>query len=144
MHYAIHGKTAAELIQSRAVSSQPNMGLTSCEGSRIRKADVSIAKNYLTEEELRALNNLAEQYLIFADGQAARRIAMTMQDWITKLEGFLTLNDREILRDAGKVSAQIAKTHAEQEFAKFRVIDDRKYESDFDRLVKLVLGKKDD
>lgn len=144
VHYAIHGQTAAELIQSRAVSSQPNMGLTNWEGARIRKADVSVAKNYLTEEELRALNNLAEQYLIFADGQAARRIAMTMQDWITKLEGFLTLNDREILRDAGKVSAQIAKTHAEHEFAKFRAIDDRKYESDFDRMVKLVPGKKDD
>ena len=142
VHYAIHGQTAAELIQSRAASSQPNMGLTNWEGARIRKADVSVAKNYLSEEELRALNNLAEQYLVFADGQATRRIAMTMQDWITKLEGFLTLNDREILRDAGKVSAQIAKAHAEQEFAKFRVIDDWKYESDFDRMVKLVPGKK--
>ncbi len=142
VHYAIHGQTAAELIQLRAASSQPNMGLTSWEGTRIRKADVTVAKNYLTEEELRALNNLAEQYLIFADGQAARRVAMTMKDWITKLEGFLALNDREILRDAGKVSAQIAKVHAEQEFAKFRVIDDRKYESDFDRMVKLVPGKK--
>lgn len=118
------------------------MGLTNWEGARIRKADVTVAKNYLTEEELRALNNLAEQYLIFADGQAARRVAMTMKDWITKLEGFLTLNDREILQDAGKVSAQIAKVPAEQEFAKFRVIDDRKYESDFDRMVKLVPGKK--
>jgi len=118
------------------------LGLTNWEGARIRKADVTVAKNYLTEEELRALNNLAEQYLIFADGQAARRVAMTMKDWITKLEGFLTLNDREILQDAGKVSAQIAKVPAEQEFAKFRVIDDRKYESDFDRMVKLVPGKK--
>lgn len=136
VHYAIHGQTAAELIQSRADSNQPNMGLTSWEGARIRKSDVGVAKNYLTEEELRALNNLAEQYLIFAEGQAARRIAMSMQDWITKLEGFLTLNDREILQDAGKVSAQIAKNHAEHEFAKFRVIDDRKYESDFDKMVK--------
>jgi len=136
VHYAIHGQTAAELVQSRADSNQPNMGLTTWEGARIRKSDVGVAKNYLTEEELRALNNLAEQYLIFAEGQAARRIAMSMQDWITKLEGFLTLNDREILQDAGKVSAQIAKNHAEHEFAKFRVIDDRKYESDFDKMVK--------
>lgn len=144
VHYAIHGQTAAELIQSRADSSQPNMGLITWEGARIRKADIGIAKNYLSEDELRALNNLAEQYLIFAEGQAARRIAMTMQDWVTKLEGFLTLNDREILRDAGKVSAQIAKAHAELEFVKFRVIDDRNYESDFDRLVKLLPGKKDE
>lgn len=136
VHYAIHGKTAAELIQSRADSSQPNMGLTTWEGARIRKADVGVAKNYLTEDELRALNNLAEQYLIFAEGQAQRRVAMSMQDWITKLEGFLTLNDREILKDAGKVSALIAKTHAEQEFTRFRVIDDRQHESDFDRMVK--------
>lgn len=144
VHYAIHGQTAAELIQSRANSVQPNMGLTTWEGARIRKADIGIAKNYLTEEELRALNNLAEQYLIFAEGQAARRIAMNMQDWITKLDGFLTLNDREILRDAGKVSAQIAKAHAEQEFSKFRVIDDRNYESDFDRMIKLLPGKKNE
>jgi hypothetical protein len=136
VHYAIHGKTAAELIQSRADSSQPKMGLKTWEGARIRKADVSVAKNYLSEEELRALNNLAEQYLIFAEGQAERRIAMTMQGWIIKLEGFLTLNDREILQDAGKVSAQIAKAHAEQEFTKFRVIDDHQHESDFDRMVK--------
>ena len=141
VHYAIHGQTAAELIQSRADSTQPHMGLTTWEGARIRKTDVGVAKNYLNEEELKALNNLAEQYLIFAEGQANRRIAMTMQDWITKLEGFLTLNDREILRDAGTVSAQIAKTHAEQEFVKFRGIDDARYESDFDRLVKLGPGK---
>ena len=90
------------------------MGLTSWEGRRIRKSDALVAKNYLNEEELRALNNLAEQYLIFAEGQATRRIAMTMQDWIIKLEGFLTLNDRDILYDAGKVSAQVAKAHSGQ------------------------------
>lgn len=138
VHYAIHGQVAAELIQSRADSGQPNMGLTTWEGLRIRKSDITVAKNYLNEEELRALNNLAEQYLVFAEGQAQRRVAMNMQDWITKLEGFLTLNDREILRDAGKVSAQIAKAHAEQEFSKFRTIDDSKYESDFDRMVKVT------
>ncbi|MBU2765173.1 virulence RhuM family protein [Acidithiobacillus ferrivorans] len=113
VHYAIHGQTAAELITSRADSRLPNMGLTTWEGARIRKSDVGVAKNYLSEEELRALNNLAEQYLIFAEGQAARRIAMTMQDWITKLEGFLTLNDRAILQGAGQVTAELAKAHAE-------------------------------
>ena len=136
VHYAIHGHTAAELIAKRADSSLPNMGLTTWEGERIRKSDVGVAKNYLTEEELRALNNLAEQYLIFAEGQAARRIAMTMQDWIAKLEGFLSLNDREILQGAGRVSAQLAKQHAEGEFSKFRVQDDARFESDFDRMVK--------
>ena len=144
VHYAIHGKTAAELIASRASSSQPNMGLTTWEGARIRKSDVGVAKNYLTEDELLALNNLAEQYLIFAEGQAVRRIAMTMQDWITKLEGFLTLNDREILQGAGKVSADLAKTHAALEFEKFRVLDDQQFESDFDRMVKQLPSKKSD
>ncbi len=141
VHFAIHGRTAAELIAARADSSQPNMGLTTWEGARIRKADVSIARNYLNEEELRALNNLAEQYLIFAEGQATRRIAMTMQDWITKLEGFLTLNDRDILQGAGKVSAELAKSHAEQEFDKFRVLDNQHFESDFDRMVKQLPTK---
>jgi hypothetical protein len=136
VHYAIHGQTAAELIATRADSSQPNMGLTNWEGARIRKADVGVAKNYLNEEELLALNNLAEQYLVFAEGQATRRIAMTMQNWISKLEGFLTLNDREILQDAGKVSAQLAKNHAEQEFDKFHAFEDQRFESDFDRLLK--------
>lgn len=142
VHYAIHSLTAAKLIAARASSSQTNMGLTTWEGARIRKADVGVAKNYLNEEELRALNNLAEQYLIFADGQAARRIAMTMHDWISKLEGFLTLNDREILQGAGKVSAQLTKTHAEEEFDKFRVLDDQHFESDFDRMVDQLPGKK--
>jgi hypothetical protein len=142
VHYAIHGQTASELIATRADSSQPNMGLTNWEGARIRKADVGVAKNYLNEEELLALNNLAEQYLVFAEGQATRRIAMTMQNWISKLEGFLTLNDREILQDAGKVSAQLAKNHAEQEFDKFHAIEDQRFESDFDRLLKQLPQKK--
>ena len=142
VHYAIHGQTAAELIATRADSSQPNMGLTTWEGARIRKTDVGIAKNYLDEEELRALNNLAEQYLIFAEGQATRRIAMTMQDWISKLEGFLTLNDREILQGAGKVSAQLAKARSEQEFDKFQKLYDQRFESDFDRMVKQLPDKK--
>ena len=141
VHYAIHGQTAAELIAARADSSQPNMGLTNWEGARIRKADVRVAKNYLNEEELRALNNLAEKYLIFAEGQAARRIAMTMQDWISKLEGFLTLNDREILPGAGNVSAELARVHAEQEFSKFRALDDQHFESDFDQMMKQLPTK---
>jgi hypothetical protein len=143
VHYAIHGQTAAELILSRADSHRPNMGLNTWEGGRIRKTDVGIAKNYLNEEELRALNNLAEQYLIFAEGQAERRIAMTMKAWIAKLEGFLTLNDREILQGAGKVSAQLAKAYAEQEFEKFRSEEDRQLESDFDRMVKQLPRPKD-
>lgn len=142
VHYAIHGQTAAELVAARADSNQPNMGLTNWDGSHIRKADVSIAKNYLDEDELRALNNLAEQYLIFAEGQAMRRVAMSMQDWISKLEGFLTLNDREILQGVGKVSAELAKSRAEHEFGKFRVLEDQNFESDFDQMLKqLPTGK---
>ncbi len=136
VHYAIHGHTAAEVIVSRADSHVPNMGLTTWEGGRVRKADVAIAKNYLNAGELRALNNLVEQYLVFAESQAERRVPMTMRDWITKLEGFLTLNDREILQNAGTVSAELAKAHAERAFAEFRQIEDRSIESDFDQAVK--------
>lgn len=136
VHFAIHGQTAAEVIVSRADRTLPKMGLTNWEGARIRKTDVSIAKNYLNEAELRALNNLVEQYLIFAQSQAERRVAMTMQDWITKLEGFLSLNDREILTHAGKVSAEFARTHAEGEFTAFRKQEDRLLESDFDHAVR--------
>ena len=135
VHYAIHGQTAAEVITSRADRTQPNMGLTNWEGARIRKPDVSIAKNYLSEPELRALGNLVEQYLIFAQSQAERRIPMTMQDWITKLEGFLRLNDREVLTNAGKVSAELAKEHAERDFTEYRRVEDHTLESDFDRAI---------
>ena len=136
VHFAIHGQTAAELIVSRADDTQPNMGLTNWEGARIRKSDVTTAKNYLNEEELRALNNLLEQYLIFAQSQAERRIPMTMRDWITKLEGFLTLNDRDILTHAGKISAEAAKSHAGAVFSEFRKREDALLESDFDHAVK--------
>jgi hypothetical protein len=135
MHYAIHGHTAAELVTLRANVSQPNMGLTNWEGARVRKSDVAIAKNYLNADELAALNNLAEQYLLFAEGQALRRAAMTMHDWIVKLEGFLTIQDRSILQSAGKVSADLAKQHAEAEFEKFKTQDDARFASDFDKLV---------
>lgn len=119
MHWAITGQTAAEIIYSRANAQLPNMGLTSYRGAKVRKADVVTAKNYLDENELDALNNLVEQYLIFAQGQAKRRIAMTMQDWISKLDAFLTINDRDILNHAGKISHELAKQQAEAEYDKF-------------------------
>ncbi len=143
VHFAIHGHTAAELVMLRADSAKPHMGMTNWPSERIRKSDVAVAKNYLNEDELRALNNLAEQYLVFAEGQAARRVAMTMQAWIDKLEGFLTLNDREILQSAGQVSAELAKQHAEGEFAKYRVLEDARFESDFDLMVQSLPATKD-
>ena len=109
MHWAITGQTAAEIIHSRVDSNKPNMGLTTWRGAKVRKDDVSIAKNYLDEAEIAALNNLVEQYLVFAEGQALRRVPMHMADWIAKLHGFLSLNDRDILTHAGKVSHQMAK-----------------------------------
>lgn len=114
MHWAITGKTAAEIIVQRADSDKPNMGLTNWRGTKPRKQDVGIAKNYLKENELEALNNLVEQYLIFATGQAMRRIPMYMKDWIEKLHGFLKLNDRNILENAGKISHQVAIEKAEK------------------------------
>lgn len=144
VHFAIHGQTAAEVIVSRADHRLPHMGLTTWEGARIRKSDVIVAKNYLSEPEMRALSSLVEQYLVFAESQAERRVPMTMRDWITKLEGFLTLNDREILRDAGRVSAELARTHAERELQAYKQLEDRAIESDFDRAVKqLPAGQKD-
>ena len=145
MHWAITGKTAAEIIHERADNSSPNMGLTSWRGEKVRKQDVIIAKNYLDEKELLALNNLVEQYLIFAEGQAMRRIPMAMQDWIKKLDGFLTLNDRNILNHAGKMSHEMAKELAEKEYEKFhakRIEKLSKSESDFDKAVKLIEKKK--
>jgi len=122
LHWAITGQTAAEIIKARANAESLNMGLTNFRGEKVRKQDVVIAKNYLDENELSALNNLVEQYLVFAEGQAMRRIPMTMQDWIKKLDGFLGLNDREILTHAGKVSRQLAKQIAEQEYDKFNLL----------------------
>lgn len=119
LHWAITGKTAAEIISEIADSSSKNMELTTWRGSKIRKTDVSIAKNYLNGEELSALNNLVEQYLIFAQGQAQRRVPMYMKNWIEKLNGFLTLNDREILNNAGSISHELGKANAEREYEKF-------------------------
>ena len=141
VHFAIHGQTAAEVILSRANHRLPNMGLTNWDGARIRKSEVVIAKNYLNADELRALNNLVEQYLIFAEAQAERRVPMAMRDWIVKLEGFLTLNDRNILRYAGKVSAALGKEHAVREFVEFRRAEDQRLESDFDHAVKRLSPK---
>ena len=144
MHWAITGQTAAEIIQARADKNQPNMGLTNWRGGKVRKADVSIAKNYLNADELAALNNLVEQYLVFAEGQAMRRVPMSMADWITKLHGFLTINDRDILNHAGKISHDMAKTFAEAEYEQFntaRITHVDKLESDFDRAVKSLPTK---
>jgi hypothetical protein len=142
MHWAITGKTAAEIISERANSKKLNMGLTSWKGTKPRKHDVAIAKNYLDEEELSALNNLVEQYLIFATGQAMRRKPMFMKDWLKKLHGFLTLNDREILQHAGKISHQLAMDKAESEYEKFNLEQVNTYESDFDKQVKKIDAKK--
>ena len=119
MHWAITGQTAAEIIRKRADSSKTNMGLTSWSGEKIRKADVSIAKNYLNEKELKALNNLVEQYLLFAEGQAMRKVPMYMKDWIKKLDNFLQVNERNILTHAGQIAHETAKELAEAEYGKF-------------------------
>jgi len=136
IHWAITGQTAAEIINTRADNSKKNMGLTNWRGDRIRKTDVSIAKNYLNEDVLTSLNNLVEQYLIFAQGQAIRRIPMYMKDWVEKLDAFLKFNEKDILEDCGKVSHEVAAALAEEEYEKYRVIQDALYESDFDKLIK--------
>ena len=139
MHWAITGQTAAEIIHTRADKNQPNMGLTNWRGGKVRKADVSIAKNYLNTDELAALNNLVEQYLVFAEGQAMRRVPMTMNDWIAKLHGFLTINDRDILNHAGKISHEVAKAFAELEYVNFneaQIAKADQLESDFDQAMK--------
>ena len=144
LHWAITGQTAAELIKDRVDSSLHHMGLTNYRGEKVRKQDVIIAKNYLDEKELSALNNLVEQYLVFAEGQAMRRIPMTMRNWIEKLDGFLGLNDRDILTHAGKVSHTLAKQIAENEYDKYHLIRIKqtdKLESDFDKVVKTIPEK---
>lgn len=141
MHWAITGQTAAEIIHARSNAEKPNMGLTNYRGAKVRKQDVAIAKNYLSEEELAALNNLVEQYLIFAQGQAMRRIPMHMSDWIKKLDSFMTLNDRNILTHAGKISHEMAKELAEGEYEKFhinRLTESGKQLSDFDKAVRQI------
>lgn len=138
LHYAIHGHTAAELIMDRADHKKEHMGLTTWKNApsgKIVKSDVSIAKNYLTKNELEDLNQFVTMYLDYAERQARRHIPMTMEDWAAKLDVFLQFNEEEILHDKGRVSAEIAKSFAESEFEKYRVIQDKLFESDFDRLV---------
>ena len=140
LHYAVHGHTAAELIVERADAEKEHMGLTTwadAPDGKIRKSDVTIAKNYLNEDELGILSRMVTAYLDLAESMAMRHIPMTMEDWETRLNGFLTLMDREVLQDAGKVSAEMAKIHAETEWEKFRVVQDRLYQSDFDRFLLL-------
>ena len=141
MHWAITGMTAAEIIHSRANANKKNMGLTSFRGTKLRKQDVTIAKNYLNEEELKPLNNLVEQYLIFAQGQAERRVPMYMNEWIKKLDAFLTINDRDILNHAGSISNSLAKEHAENQYKKFnelRLKEEAERLSDFDIVLKEI------
>ena len=145
MHYAVHGNTAAEVIVNRANHEKEHMGLTSWKNAplgKIVKADVSIAKNYLSENELSEMNEIVEMYLDYATRQARRHIPMTMTDWAEKLDAFLKFNDAEILMDKGKVTAEIAKAFAESEFEKYRVLQDVSYQSDFDRLIAESSDKK--
>ena len=146
LHFAIHGHTAAELIHTRADSKKERMGLTTWRNAphgKILKPDVSIAKNYLTEKEIRSLDRIVTMYLDYAEDQAERGIPMTMMDWATKLNAFLRFNERGLLDNPGKVSAEVAKAFAESEFEKYRIIQDRLFESDFDRAIK-ELPKKGD
>ena len=141
MHYAVHGHTAAELIYERADANKPHMGLTTWEAApegKIVKSDVSIAKNYLSEQEMKSLERIVSAYLDLAEDRAERHIPMTMEEWSKRLDLFLMADDREVLNDAGKITAEIAKDKAETEFEKYRVIQDRLFVSDFDKyLLKL-------
>ena len=141
MHYAIHGNTAAEVIVDRADHKKENMGLTNWDGApneKIHKYDVSIAKNYLSDFELGQLQRVVSAYLDMAELLTMRKIPMTMVDWEKRLSGFLKLWDRDILQDAGKVTAELAKTYAESEFEKYRIVQDKLFESDFDLMIKQI------
>lgn len=145
LHWAITGSTAAELISKRADATKPYMGLTTWKNApegKILKTDANVAKNYLDEKELRELNRIVTMYLDFAELQAERQNAMKMTDWVGKLDGFLEFNEYKVLIDSGKVSAQIAKTLAEKEFQKYRIEQDQKFESDFDREIKRLKNKR--
>lgn len=141
LHWAIHGQTAAEVVVNRADADKQHMGLTTWKDApsgKIQKFDVSVAKNYLTEDEMAQLSRLVAAYLDVAEDMALRKIPMTMQDWESRLNRFIVATDREILQDAGKVTAEIAKAHAESEYEKYRIVQDRLFESDFDRMVKQI------
>jgi hypothetical protein len=139
LHYGIHGNTAAELIFKRADSKKDKMGLTSWKNSpegKILKTDVSIAKNYLNQNELESLGRIVNAYLDLAEDRAKRNIPMTMEDWAKRLDLFLEFNDRDVLKDAGEITAELAKIHAESEFEKYRIVQDSLFESDFDKEIK--------
>ena len=141
MHFAVHGQTAAEMIYSRADAKKEHMGLTTWDDApdgKIQRYDVSVAKNYLLRDELSSLERIVSAYLDLAEDRARRRIPMTMEDWAKRLDIFLQADDREVLKDAGRISAQIAKEHAESEFEKYRIIQDKLFESDFDKEMKLL------
>jgi len=147
LHWAIHGQTAAEVVYTRADAEQPNMGLTSWQDApqgKIQKFDVVVAKNYLTDRELAQLQRLVNAYLDIAEDMATRNIPMTMADWEERLNRFIAATDRQVLQDAGKVTAEIAKAHAMSEFEKYRIVQDRLYQSDFDRLINPLEGKGDE
>ena len=138
MHYAVHGHTAAELIIERANSEKDHMGLTTwaeAPSGKIKKTDVTVAKNYLSEFELSQLDRMVSAYLDFAESMTLRHIPLTMQDWETRLNGFIEMFEYGLLKDAGKVSAEIAKLHTETEFEKYRIVQDRLFISDFDRFM---------
>lgn len=139
LHWAITGKTAAQIIAERAKASEPNMGLQTWKNAptgKIMKTDVSIAKNYLIEKEIKELERVVTMYLDYAENQAAREIPMKMADWVQKMDAFLQFNEYKILKDAGKVSHEVAKKLAEKEYERYRVIQDQSFESDFDKEVK--------
>ena len=146
VHWAITGQTAAEIVHGRVDAAKPNLGLTNWRGALIRKPDVAIAKNYLTEPELAALNNLVEQYLIFAQGQAMRRIPMHMADWIAKLDAFLAPNERDILKHAGRISHEMAQSKAELEYDKYKTLHagaSRPVDADFEQAIKQLPNPED-
>ena len=141
LHFAIHGSTAAEVIYNRADSTKEKMGLITWKNGpqdKIMKSDISVAKNYLKEKELKSLDRFVTMYLDYAESQAERNIPMTMEDWAKKLNSFLQFNEKDILENAGKVTAAIAKEFAESEFEKYRIIQDRLFQSDFDRLANSI------
>ncbi|ADD69409.1 conserved hypothetical protein [Denitrovibrio acetiphilus DSM 12809] len=144
LHYAIHGNTAAELIMKRADSKEPNMGLETWENApdgKVIKSDVSVAKNYLSKDELDSLGRIVNAFLDLAENRAKRKIPMTMQDWSERLDMFLEFDEREVLQDKGRISGKVAKNHAESEFEKYRIVQDKLFESDFDKVLHEIEDK---
>jgi hypothetical protein len=145
LHWAVTGQTAAEIIAERADAKKPSMGLTTWKNApqgKIHKSDVSIAKNYLIEREIKELERIVAMYLDYAENQAARQLPMRMADWVTKLDAFLNFNEYEVLSNAGSVSAEVAKNLAEEQYATFRIKQDREFKSDFEKEIKRIEGLK--